>query len=183
MVGPASIFLSVAVVIAAVAAWCDWRTGHIPNWVTLPPLGLAPIAYFAYGLWTKGAPDGAVAAGLSILGALCCSIVPALLYRMSAIGGGDVKLLAAIGALVGIQAGIEAEFFSFIVAAIVVPGRLAWEGRLMPVLGNTVALVVNPFLPEKRRRALSVEMLTTIRFGPAIFAGTAMATLLQWRLQ
>jgi prepilin peptidase CpaA len=102
---------------------------------------------------------------------------------MSAIGGGDVKLLTAIGALAGLQAGIEAELCSFIVAAVVVPGKLAWEGKLMPVLGNTVALVANPFLPEKRRRPLCTEMLTTIRFGPAIFAGTAIATLLQWRLQ
>jgi len=68
-------------------------------------------------------------------------------------------------------------------AALVVPARLAWEGQLLRVLGNTVAIVMNPFLPEKRRRTLSPEMLTTVRFGPAIFVGTVIAALLQWRLR
>ena len=31
-----------AIVVAAVGAIYDWRTGHIPNWVTLGPLVAAP---------------------------------------------------------------------------------------------------------------------------------------------
>ena len=32
-------FLGAAVAIAAVAAWVDYRTGHIPNWLTFGPRG------------------------------------------------------------------------------------------------------------------------------------------------
>lgn len=182
MAGAPLPLLVAAVIIAAVAAFIDWRTGHIPNWVTLAPLGAAPIVHFAVTAVERPLSEAAQAAGFSVLGAFVCALVPLVLFRAGAIGGGDVKLLAALGAICRPTVGIEAEFYAFLSAAIIAPARLAWEGKLLRVLGNTVAIVINPFLPEKRKRALSPEMLTSIRFGPAIFAGTAIAALLHWRL-
>jgi prepilin peptidase CpaA len=176
-------FLVVAVLVAAIGAWIDWRTGHIPNWVTLVPLGAAPLAHFGVtAAAARPLTEAAQAAGFSVLGAFVCAIVPVVLFRAGAIGGGDVKLLAAIGALCRPMVGIEAEFYAFMAAAIIAPARLAWEGKLLRVLGNTLALVINPFLPKKKRREIAPEMLTSIRFGPAIFAGTLIAALLHWRL-
>ena len=41
-----------ALLIAAIAAVTDFRTGEIPNWLTLPPLVAAPLAYgMMDGLW------------------------------------------------------------------------------------------------------------------------------------
>lgn len=175
-------FLVFAVVLTAIAAWVDWRTDHIPNWMTLVPLAAAPVAHFAWTLASRSMSEAAQAAGFSVLGAFACALVPLVLYRAGAIGGGDVKLLAALGAICRTKVGVEAEFYAFMAAALIAPARLAWEGKLLRVLGNTVSIVINPFLPEKRKRALSPEMLTSIRFGPAIFAGTAIAALLHWRL-
>ena len=42
-----------AVVITAIAAFTDWKTGHIPNWLTLPPLVFGPIV-FVRGLGAVG---------------------------------------------------------------------------------------------------------------------------------
>ena len=38
-------FLMAAVLIAAIAAWFDWRSGEMPNVVTLGPLIAAPVAH------------------------------------------------------------------------------------------------------------------------------------------
>lgn len=177
-------FLVAAVLLAAVAAWFDWRTGHIPNWVTLPPLVAAPIAHFAVTFAaSRPLSVAAQAAGFSVLGALVCVIVPYVLWKAGGMGGGDVKLLAALGAILRPTVGIEAEFYAILAAAILAGGRLAWEGKLLRVLGNTLTLVINPFLPAKKKRTIAPEMLTWTRFGPAIFVGSAITALLHWRLQ
>jgi prepilin peptidase CpaA len=167
-----------AIVITAVAAVWDLRTGHIPNWLTLPPLVIAPVAYFFL--------FDAEAALFSILGALICGVVPYFLFRMKtgsesrkAMHGGDVKLFASLGAMLGIYSGIEAQFFTVFVAAIYVMARMAWHGKLLRVLGNSLALVVNPLLPKKRRKDINPDLLHTIRLGGAIFVGTTIAVALR----
>jgi prepilin peptidase CpaA len=178
-------FLTFAIAVAAVAAFRDWRTGEIPDRLTLWPLAIAPLAHFAAVLLRGGSfHAGTEASGASVLGAIACAAPPLLLYKMSggsAIGGGDVKLLAAIGAILHPMAGIEAEFYSFLAALIIAPARMAWEGKLFRVLGNTLALAINPFLPRHRRRQIPTEMLTSMRFGPAVFAGVCCAALTHWR--
>ena len=174
-------FLATAVVVTAIAAWFDWRTGHIPNAVTLGPLLVAPLAHFATMAIRVSTDEGVQAAGFSILGAATCALVPVVLYRAGAMGGGDVKLFAAMGALMRPLIGVEAQFYAFVATGIISLGILAWEGKLLRVLGNTLALAVNPFLPKDKRREVTPEMMTWVRFGPGICAGTIVATIVHWR--
>ncbi len=175
-------FLLAATLVAALAAWFDWRTGEMPNWLTLGPLLAAPVAHgVAASIAAHTFEAGAQAAGFSVLGAAVCAAIPLALYRASAIGGGDVKLFAALGAILRTLIGVEAQFYACIAACVLAFGRLAYEGKLFRVLGNTVMLVVNPFLPRSRRREITPEMMTWARFGPAIFLGTAAAAALHWR--
>lgn len=182
---PVAHIFGFALAVTAIGAWYDWRTGHIPNWLTLGALGVAIVAHGGYAFATNptaasNARAAFEAAGLSLLGAAICSIVPLLLYRMDAIGGGDVKLLAALGAILRPMLGIEAELYGFLAAAIIAPAWLAYEGKLGAVLANTVAIVKNPFLPKTKRREIPPEMLTSIRFGPGVFVGTCGAAAMHW---
>jgi prepilin peptidase CpaA len=181
-------FLAFAVLVTAIAAWFDWRTGEIPDWVSLGPLVVAPIAHFAVYVATGHSQQAIQAAGFSVLGAALCALVPMALFRAGAIGGGDVKLLAALGAIgrpangIWPMAGMEAQFYAILVAALIIaPARLAYEGKLLSVLGNTLSLALNPFRPKDKRKELTPEMMTQMRFGPAIFAGTCAAAVLNWR--
>jgi prepilin peptidase CpaA len=79
--------------------------------------------------------------------------------------------------------GIEAEMHAFIAAMIFAPARLAWEGKLWRTLGRTMAILANPFLPKEKRREVAPEMMTWLRFGPAIFAGIAVSAIAHWRGQ
>jgi prepilin peptidase CpaA len=157
----------VVVALAAVAAVIDWRTGEIPNWLTLPPLVLAPLVHLA----VAGTP-GLVA---SLVGLVACGAVPYVLFRQDAIGGGDVKLLAAIGAVGGLYLGIEAQLLSFVVAALFALALLAWQGSLRATLSTCGRILVNPLLPRRLRRPIDPGSLTEIRLGPAILVGTLVA--------
>lgn len=170
-------FLVVATLAAAIAAAWDWRTGRIPNWLTLGGIALAVAAHFARGFLLSGAPAALHGALLSVAGAMFCSIAPLLLYLKGGMGGGDLKLFAALGALCHPMLGIECQIYSLVVAAVFAPARLAYEGRLLSVLGGSLGLLVNPFLPRARRRAVPAEMMTWFRIGPAIFAGTLLTLM------
>jgi prepilin peptidase CpaA len=160
-----------ALLIAAIAAVTDFRTGEIPNWLTLPPLVVAPVAYFIIdGLW------GAVA---SIAAIAICGLVPYVLFRRGAAGGGDVKLFAAIGAVAGLAIGIEAQLVTFMAAALISLGRLAWHGKLFKTLSNSAFLGLNPILPQKWRREVAPELMTMVRLGGFAFVGTGVALFLR----
>jgi prepilin peptidase CpaA len=187
-----NLFLAVATLVAIVGAWFDWRSGRqaeegegvegeIPNELTLGALAIAPLAHFVWGYKVGGVKVGLETAGFSVAGALLCAIVPMIMWRGGAMGGGDLKLLAAIGAICRPLVGIEAEFWAFAAAAVLIPARLAWEGKLFRVLGNSLAIAVNPLLPKTKRKEISREEMTWARFGPAIALGTLLATLLHWQ--
>jgi prepilin peptidase CpaA len=175
-------FLVAAAVISAIAAASDLRSGEIPNWLTLGTLLVAPLAHIVVALAAHMSGHNALLeGGSSLLGAIACSVVPAVLYRQEAIGGGDVKLLAGMGALLQPRLGLEAEMYSFFAAGLVAPAFLAYEGKLFRTLKNTILLAVNPLLPKAKRRPVEPALLTWFRLGPAIFLGMVVTAYLHWR--
>jgi prepilin peptidase CpaA len=116
----------------------------------------------------------------SAVGLLVSAAVPWLLHRATrgkAIGGGDVKLFAALGALTGPIVGIEIELSAFLLLGVFALVRLTFKGRLLGVLGNALRLLGNPLLPKKWRRTVEPEALTEMRLGPAIAAAVVVVAL------
>lgn len=163
--------LVVLVAVAVAAAW-DLRTGEIPNALTAS--GFAGVVVAT----TLGADDlGALARALGLLvaGSLLTALVPVMLFRAGGMGGGDVKLLALVGAALGPFAGVEAELVAFVIAMLYAPVRLIWEGKLIAAMKTTGSMALRPLLPKHRRPPkVAVETLTALRFGPAIFLGTLL---------
>jgi prepilin peptidase CpaA len=174
-------FLIAAAVVAGIAAVTDAKTGRIPNWLTHGTLVAALVAHFFAGMsFTHSWSGGLRGLGASAAGALMCTLVPALMYWKRAIGGGDLKLFAAIGALCHPMDGLEMETYAFIAAALIAPAKLAYNGQLFATLGRSFALLTNPFKKAEKRTALPEEMMTWFRLGPAIFVGAATTVLLHW---
>jgi prepilin peptidase CpaA len=158
----------------ALAGAIDLRTGLIPNALTLPLLAVAmPLHVLTMH---TGAPEIStwLWVGDAVVGSLVCALVPLLLWRSGGMGGGDLKLFAALGALLGVRAGLEIQLVAFAVAALLVPAVLAFRGKLLAVARNIGRQLINPFLPAHRRSPIPPELMTEVRFGPAIFAGTAL---------
>jgi prepilin peptidase CpaA len=123
----------------AVAAATDLRSQRIPNWVTYPGI-LAALAL--NGLGSAAAAAGWVDAssleqwgwvglGPSAAGFLACGAVVLVCYLFLRIGGGDVKMIAMIGAFLGFERGIVAMLWTFVLGGCLALIVLIW--RLGPV--------------------------------------------------
>lgn len=105
--------------VAAVAALWDWRWRRIPRWLTLP----AAAAGLAYHGWAGGLA-GALGAALAGL------VLGAVLVQLRAFGGGDAKLLFAMGAMLGWRLWFWSLEFGLIAAALGALAQLGLRGRL-----------------------------------------------------
>lgn len=166
------LIVGVLVAVSFGAAVIDGRTGRIPNWLTVPSM--------VFGLVAHGLAHGSAALGLSFLGLFLTASVPWVFFHGSggrAIGGGDVKLAAAIGALAGPTQGLEIEFAALLALAFLALARLIYAGKLGHVLGNVFYLITNPVRPEAHRKAVAPESLTEMRMGPGVALGVLVVLL------
>lgn len=120
--------------VSGVAAVHDARSGHIPNW--LVGLGLALGAGGSIAALAQVDVLQALArTGSAALGFVACGVVPLLLFRLKVLGGGDVKLLASVGAQLGPLLGLELSFAAFVVAAACWPLRSVGAAVVLPRRG------------------------------------------------
>ena len=157
----------VMLIAAAVAAYTDTRTGMIPNWLTLPIVVLGPL-YFLIA----ASPDLALASAGAVL---IVGFVPFLMYRSGSMGGGDVKIFAALGGLGGLMLGLELMLYSFFAAMVLSLFVMARHGHLKVVLANVGRILANPLLPQDRKMSLERREMHQMRLGFSIFLGTALA--------
>jgi prepilin peptidase CpaA len=175
-----ALFCLLAVVTAAIAALLDWRTGHIPNWLTLGALLVAVAAHAALGMGAYGLAGAVVGASWSTLAAAAAAAVPLLVYRAGGMGGGDVKLLAALGALCGVTVGVQIELYAFVVAALYVGARLAFQGALLAAARAAIGLLPVVLRFRRPRERIRFASLGELRFGPSVLAAACAVASLQW---
>jgi prepilin peptidase CpaA len=162
---------AIALLATLIAAITDTRSGRIPNWLTTPLFVLGPLLGFVAG--------GAQELILSLLAILLCGLVPLLLFARAAMGGGDVKLLAGLGGLLGTHIGIELQFFSFCVVAFVLLAHMAWDGRLFVTMKNVLFAGGHLFLPKRYHREIEPALLTQVRMGLSIFVATLVSIVIR----
>jgi prepilin peptidase CpaA len=162
--------------IVALAAVWDSISRRIPNTLTVGGLALGFAIHAALGYTEAGRSGAFRGLGWSFLGMGACAALPALSFARGEMGGGDVKLFAAIGALCGPVLGYSAEAwtYGFLLVAIY-PLRMIRHGVLVATVKNTATAVANAFRPKDRQVAWEPIKLASIPLGPAIFAGTCIA--------
>jgi prepilin peptidase CpaA len=160
--------LVIVLAMLCVAAVTDYRTGLIPNRVVACGAGMGVLLQLlTVAIDQAGATETLARMGL---GLLFCSIAPLLLYRFGALGGGDVKLFAAIGLCLGPSTGLAIQLWAHVLALALVPFMLARGGQARRSLRNVGLFFGNLFRPARARRAIDATQLTSLRFAPAIFA-------------
>jgi prepilin peptidase CpaA len=173
--------------VTAFGAWIDLRTGHIPNWLTIGSIALGPILHAAAALASGRTIHAALfSLAFSAAGAAVCALLPAALYARHALGGGDVKLFAAVGALCGPLLGLRAELYSFALGGLYALAIAASHRRLHGVARNLIHLVtlrsagsqpcpVSGTEENAGELSCAPSPMMAVRFGPAIFAGTVVS--------
>jgi prepilin peptidase CpaA len=167
--GTAALLLAVVLV----AAVYDVRYRRIPNWLNVTGV-LAGIALntFLY----QGLPG----LGFALKGLFLAFGIYAVLYALHAMGAGDVKLMAAVGAIVGWE-----NWFGIFLVTAVVGGILSIilsvsRGRLKKTLFNVgfilsemksgrPAYLANEELDVKSNKALRLPHGATIAVGSLFF--------------
>jgi len=117
------VFLLVVLGFTLSAAVSDWRTRRLPNWLTVPA--------FAAALITHAAISGFAGLRLSLLGFATGFGILLVLWLVGGSGGGDVKLMGALGAWLGPMLTLEVFLVSAVVIVILAGGALlvAFFGR------------------------------------------------------
>ncbi len=135
----------------------DLRYRKIYNCVTYTTFGWAIANNWASEWWTA---NQAIGLSSSLAGGVVCFLVMLIPYSLARGGAGDVKLATAIGALVGMDAGLLIIAFTYIVAAtaIFVWNSFKWgPHKLFAALFRTVATKLLPQVyssPSDQQRRL-----------------------------
>ncbi len=134
---PYVLFIQLAPLIAlcVIAAAIDLKSRRIPNWLTVMAMvsGLANAC-----LWSTP-----ISPMQSILGFLAGLAILFLPFALGAMGGGDVKLMAGVGAWLGPVAAIQVFAVSAIVGLIIVLTQCFFQKRLTTLFRNSSVLVAN----------------------------------------
>lgn len=168
-------FLIAGVVVALIGAVSDIRDARIPNRLTYSAILLA-LGLRASILGSSGLNSGAV--GLLGAGGLFL-----LLLALGAMGGGDMKLMAAVGAWVG-----SAQVMTLILAAalaggVLALGRIIFRNSLGSTMRNTARLLFyvltsgpqpHPELNVQSAGSQRVPFGVAIAVGAISCAGNAM---------
>ena len=102
-----------------IASFTDATRHKIYNWTTYPGI--------AGGLLIAAATNGLPGFQDSLAGLLACGAIMLLCFVLFDMGGGDLKLVAMMGAFLGLHRGIEAMLWTFVLGAILGVAVLIWE--------------------------------------------------------
>ena len=139
----------IAVLITAI--WTDLRSSRIPNWLTFSTMMFALAAH----AWLGGTEEAlfglaGLATGLGLF------VIP---YLSAGIGAGDVKLMGAVGAIVGPSGALLSGALAILVGGAYAAGVMAYRASLTRF--------------DRGQEAMSLRL----RYGIAIAGGTLLFQL------
>jgi len=158
----------VLLILLAASVVTDVAWGKIFNWITYPGIVSAIVLNgvgslgLAAGWWSR---DSAAAAGwigttACLMGLAACGLVMVACYVFFRVGGGDVKLIAMIGAFFGPEQGVVAMLWTFVLGACAGLILLVWRLGPIRLLASVTRHLLwsirlggfNPLTPEQRKQ-------------------------------
>lgn len=126
--------------VAMIAVVTDLRRRRIPNLLTFPAM--------AVGLLANGLLGGPSGLGWSALGLLLGVALFLIPVAMGGMGAGDLKLLAALGALGGPGFVFWCAIYTSIVGGVFAVVALLVKRQLVPVVGGAVLALYTQQMPQ-----------------------------------
>jgi len=167
--------LSIALALATTAAVVDVQKHRIPNWLTYPGIVLGVVLRWALFGWNG---LGAAVAGCLFMGGIMF-----LFYAVRAMGAGDVKLVAAIGSVVGPRHAVVVLLATGVCGGVLAIVYALYRRRFTATLRNVgSALRFHAWAGLHAHPELNLDNPATLRmpYGLAIAAGTLYTFLAIW---
>jgi prepilin peptidase CpaA len=117
------------------AAMEDLRSRRIPNWLTF--------SLVLSGIAQSFMPANTISPAFALAGFAVGFALPMALFLIGALGGGDVKLLAGVGAWFGPGVVFRVFLLAAIVGAIMVLVQALVQGRTRVLMRNTAVVAMN----------------------------------------
>lgn len=164
-----------ALAVALTAAILDVQQHRIPNWLTYPAM-LAGVLLRSYFFGWRGTTS-------AVLGLLLAGGIIFVFFVMRAIGAGDLKLLAAIGALIGPREVTVALLATAIAGGVLAIVYAIYCGRLRSTLVNVGSVLkFHAWGGLQAHPEINLDNPETLRlpYGLAIAAGTLYTFVATW---
>jgi prepilin peptidase CpaA len=169
--------LELAVVLAAIAGYTDWRSRRIPNWLTVPGLVIGIAVSGFLGKW-PGLKSSLLGAGLGLL-----ILLPFVLLR--SLGAGDWKLAGALGSFVGPAAMGDLLMMSIFVAGLMAFALVIYKRRLGETLRNIGRMLGSMARLHMPGQEVSLDNPQSLKvpYGVALALSTLLYGALQWKMR
>ena len=158
------------------AAVSDLRYQRIPNKLTYPAAAVGVVLHCVAGVLNE---HQSLLSGLkdSLLGLALGFGVLFLGYMFGGIGGGDVKLAAALGAMVGIEVTQFGLLYMGLLGGAMALSIMIWKGKLFRSLLNMGRFFFTALIPGLSTEMPKEENSDPFPLGVAISAGFAWAII------
>ncbi len=158
------------ILVGIVAAYSDMRRHVIPDWLTLTSLGIGlSVRLGAFGL--AGIFDQGFISAL--LGAGFCFVLFGLIGLWGkGMGGGDIKLMTAVGAMSGFRLALAISMYTAIVGGILGFALLLFRKKLLEAEGSAAKAMFVTSTPRGEK--------VTLPYALPIMLGSVLGVSLQF---
>lgn len=163
------ISLCTLMAVLVISSYTELKEKRIPNWVTISGLLIGLLAgYFPGGITLTQSISGFVVGFFFLF----------VFYMFGGMGGGDVKLMGAVGALQGYPLVMNSLVYTAFIGGamaiwVLVSNQHFWRG-----MGQSMAMFFRIHKPEEEQAKENEEKLGTVPYGIAIISGTSLTIVL-----
>ena len=150
-----------------IATYTEIKERRIPNWLTMSCLICGLVGTLAVG----GMKDFEY----SFLGMIIGGGIFLPFCLAGALGGGDFKLMAAVGAIVGYPLILWTLYYTVFAGGIMALLYAIWTGQLLKTIANLSRMLIG----RKRKPKEGLKKEITLPYGIAIAAGTVWAIIMK----
>lgn len=165
------LIIAILSILLLIASWQDIRHFRIPNAVVFPGTIVGVLLHFLLPQEMGGL---GILSSLAGLGVGLAVLLP--LYLLRAMGAGDIKLMAMIGAFVGPTSMLNVTLYILLAGGVLAIGVVLLRGKLSRLMDNLKIMLLMRLAGSSMASLPATEMLPDsagkLPYGVAIAAGT-----------